>query len=52
VSAGSAEIGNARSSYEDGIISHANRTARDAGVQPGMSLRFVADRLAANGGSV
>lgn len=50
VSADSAEIGNAQSSYEDGIVSHANRVARGAGVEPGVPLRSLVDRLAARSG--
>ena len=35
----SARIGDGRSTYEDGIVSHANETARAAGIEPGMPVR-------------
>ncbi|MEP4379322.1 MAG: hypothetical protein ABJ215_15120 [Alphaproteobacteria bacterium] len=42
VSAESARIGDARSTHEDGIISHVNDTARKSGAVPGMTcLDFV-----------
>ena len=46
VSAASAEIGSARSSYDDGIISHSNATARAAGIEPGMRLQLVVNQIA------
>jgi hypothetical protein len=43
VSATSARIGDARSTYEDGIISHVNRRATRLGLNEGISTRdFVA----------
>lgn len=39
VSAWSARIGEARSTYETGVISHANRPARNLGAEPGQPLR-------------
>jgi len=39
VSHASARIGEARSSYEDGVISHANRAALAMGARPGLRLR-------------
>ncbi|HCP00039.1 MAG: hypothetical protein CL573_09180 [Alphaproteobacteria bacterium] len=45
VSAESARIGEARSSYEDGIISHVNNTARAAGAAPGMTCRAFVEAL-------
>jgi hypothetical protein len=45
VSAASAEIGNARSAYDTGILSHLNDAARRAGLAPGMPLREAVDRL-------
>ena len=39
VSARSARIGEARSTYETGVISHANRPARGLGAEPGQPLR-------------
>ena len=39
VTAESARIGDARSTYEDGIISHVNEIARNAGTMPGMTCR-------------
>jgi hypothetical protein len=46
VSAMSAEIGNARSAFEDGILSFVNETARRAGLAPGQRLREAAAALA------
>ena len=46
VSAESAEIGSARSSYEDGIASHSNAIALAAGIEPGVHLRLVVGHLA------
>jgi len=45
VSSMSAEIGNGTSTYEQGIISAANESAKKLGVQVGMSARDSADRL-------
>ncbi len=45
VSARSAEIGNARDTYEHGVISYVNRPAAAAGIAPGMRLRDVAEQL-------
>jgi len=43
VSAESARIGDAQSTYEDGVISHVNETARSFGARPGMTCQsFVA----------
>jgi len=43
VSAASARIGDARSTYEDGVVSRVNRTAAALGLGPGISAReFVA----------
>jgi len=43
VSAASARIGDARSIYQDGVISHVNAVAAAAGARPGMTARdFVA----------
>lgn len=39
VAANSARIGDGRSTYEDGIVSRVNDTARAAGVEPGMTAR-------------
>ena len=45
VAAASARIGDARSTYEDGILSRVNRGAAALGIAPGISAReFVADR--------
>lgn len=46
VSADSAEIGSARSGYDDGVISHANAIALAAGIEPGARLRVAVDRIA------
>jgi hypothetical protein len=46
VSAESAEIGSARSSYDDGIVSHSNAIALAAGIEPGARLRLVVGHLA------
>ncbi len=45
VAAGTARIGNARSAWDDGIVSHVNETARAAGAAPGMALRAFVDRV-------
>jgi len=43
VAAASARIGDARSTYEDGILSRVNRRAAALGIAPGMTARdFVA----------
>lgn len=47
VSAMSARIGDARSSYEDGILSRVNETAIKLGGAPGMALKEFAARLVA-----
>lgn len=47
VSAMSARIGDARSTYEDGILSRVNETARQLGGTAGMSLKEFAARLVA-----
>jgi len=39
VAAASARIGEARSTFEDGIVSRVNRTARALGAAPGMALK-------------
>ncbi len=39
VTAESARIGDARSTYDDGVISHVNETARKCGATPGISCR-------------
>ena len=39
VDAMSARIGDGRSTYEDGIVSRVNETARAAGIEPGMTAR-------------
>ena len=39
VAAMSARIGDGRSTYEDGIVSRVNETARAAGIEPGMPAR-------------
>ncbi len=46
VSAASAEIGNARDAYANGVISYVNRDAAAAGIAAGMRLQDVAERLA------
>jgi hypothetical protein len=45
VSAASAEIGVARSTYEDGVVSHVNATAGRHGMMPGERLRDAVARL-------
>jgi hypothetical protein len=44
VSAASAAIGDARSSYRDGVISVVNETARGRGARPGLRAQDVIDR--------
>lgn len=46
VSAASAVIGDARSTYRDGIVSVANRAAQALGARPGLRARDVIDRWA------
>lgn len=46
-SADSAEIGNSRSIYEEGVLSHVNETAVALGGMPGMSVRDFVALLAA-----
>jgi uncharacterized protein YunC (DUF1805 family) len=43
----SASIGNSRSIYNDGVLSHVNKTARGKGIVAGMSVRAAVDRLLA-----
>jgi hypothetical protein len=53
VAAASARIGDARSTYEDGILTRVNRSAADLGIAPGMSAREfvgIVRRAAAAGG--
>ncbi|MCB9993488.1 MAG: hypothetical protein H6873_07505 [Hyphomicrobiaceae bacterium] len=50
VSAASASIGKARSSYETGILSHVNETARKRGARSGMPLRDFIEMLLADYG--
>lgn len=45
VSAHSARIGDARSCFEDGVVSSANARARDLGCRPGMALKTFIDAL-------
>jgi len=45
VSAASARIGDGRSTYEDGVLSHVNKTAAAAGAKPGMTARDFVARL-------
>jgi hypothetical protein len=45
VSAESARIGDGRSVYEEGVLSHVNETARAMGIAPGMSVRDFVDRV-------
>ena len=45
VAAMSARIGDGRSTYEDGIVSRVNETARAAGIEPGMTAREAAARI-------
>lgn len=45
VSADSAPIGDARASYEDGILSHLNKTATDLGGRTGMPLKLFVTML-------
>ena len=42
----SARIGEARSTYEDGILSHVNETAAAAGARPGMTVAAFVERVA------
>ncbi len=45
VSADSARVGDARSCYQDGVLSHVNETARVQGGRVGMTLRAFIDAL-------
>ena len=45
VAAMSARIGDGRSTYQDGIVSRVNETARAAGVEPGMPAREAVDLI-------
>lgn len=45
VSAASARIGDGRSTYADGVLSHVNETAAAAGAGPGMTARNFVDLL-------
>lgn len=45
VAADSARIGDARSCYQDGVVSHVNEAARGRGGQVGMTLRAFIDTL-------
>lgn len=47
VSAQSACIGNGRSVYEEGVLSHVNETAGAMGIKPGMTTREFVDRVTA-----
>ena len=47
VTAESARIGDARSTYEDGIISHVNETARISGATPGTTCREFVEMISA-----
>jgi hypothetical protein len=44
-----ARIGHARSTLEDGVITHANALARALGAVPGSSCRSVVDQLCSHG---
>jgi hypothetical protein len=48
VAAASARIGEGRSTFEDGVISRANRTAVARGAAPGMALKPLLERWAAS----
>ncbi len=47
VTAASARIGDGRSCYQDGVISHVNATAARAKLEPGMTTRQLIERLLA-----
>ena len=49
VAAESARIGDVRSAWESGIISHANATAQSAGIAPGDNLQTFANKAIARG---
>ncbi len=49
VAAMSARIGDARSAWETGVLSHVNEHARDAGIAPGADLPTFADKAIAAG---
>jgi hypothetical protein len=46
-----ARIGDARSTHDDGVISHANRCARLAGIAPGMRCRDAVGAMLTHGRS-
>ena len=46
VAAASARIGDGRSTYQDGVVSRANRTAMNAGITIGMSAQRFVERIA------
>ena len=48
VRAASARIGDGRSCYQDGVISHVNATAARAKLEPGMTTRQLIERLLAH----
>lgn len=45
VAAETARIGDARSAWDDGVVSHANETARAVGAEAGMTLRTFVERV-------
>ena len=45
IAAGTARIGDARSAWDDGVVSHVNETARATGGAPGMTLRAFVERV-------
>lgn len=47
----SARIGDGRSTYEDGVVTHVNETAAGAGAEPGMTAIAAVDRIAAAAGT-
>jgi len=47
VSADSARIGDGRSVYDEGVLSHVNQTATAMGIKPGMTTREFVDRVTA-----
>jgi hypothetical protein len=51
VDAFSARIGDARSTYEDGVVSAVNQTARDLGAAPGIGAREFAALVHGAGGT-
>lgn len=52
VAAMSARIGDGRSTYDDGIVSHVNETARAAGIEPGMPAREAVNYIGTRVGGV